>query len=88
MMKILMLLIIASICGSLGASLAGRSKKGCFINILLGYIGAMLGGWLSRKLEIPDILVIYGIPVIWAIIGAAVFVAILGAVSGGNSGKK
>jgi uncharacterized membrane protein YeaQ/YmgE (transglycosylase-associated protein family) len=88
MIRILILLLIAFICGSLGAALAGSSKKGCLIKIVLGYIGAMIGGWLSRKLGVPDMITFHGIPVIWSIIGAALFVAFLELISGGNDQKK
>lgn len=83
-MKFILLLIIAFFCGSIGSQLAGASKKGCLVNIVLGYIGAILGGWLSRKLGMGPILTIYGIPVIWSIIGSAIFVAILSLLSGGS----
>ena len=88
MFRILILLLIAFICGSIGAGLAGKSKKGCLINIALGFIGALLGGWLSRKLQVGDIIVIKGIPVIWSIIGAALFVAFLTLISGDDSGME
>ncbi len=83
-MKFIVLLIIAFFCGSIGAQLAGAKKEGCFINIVLGYVGAIVGGWLSRKLHMSDIIVVYGIPVIWSIIGAAIFVAIISMMTGGS----
>jgi len=88
MIKFLILLLIAFICGSLGASLGGFSKKGCLINIALGFIGAMIGGWLSRQVEVGDLLYIRGIPILWSIIGAALFVALINLISGGSSGKR
>lgn len=87
MIRFLLLLLIAFICGSLGASLAGSSKKGCFVSIVLGFIGAMIGGWLSDKLHTGDLLYIRGIPVFWSIIGSALFVAVINLITGG-SGKK
>jgi uncharacterized membrane protein YeaQ/YmgE (transglycosylase-associated protein family) len=87
MIRFLLLLLIAFICGSLGASLAGSSKKGCFVSIVLGFIGAMIGGWLSDKLDTGDLLYIRGIPVFWSIIGSALFVAVINLITGG-SGKK
>jgi uncharacterized membrane protein YeaQ/YmgE (transglycosylase-associated protein family) len=86
--KILILLIIAFICGSIGSTLAGVTKKGCLVNIALGFIGALIGGWMSRKLQVGDVIVIKEIPVVWSIIGAALFVALLNMISGGDSGKK
>jgi uncharacterized membrane protein YeaQ/YmgE (transglycosylase-associated protein family) len=85
MIKLLILLAIAALCGSLGASIAGSSKKGCLVSIVLGFIGAMIGSWLSRKLGIREILVIRGIPIIWSIIGAALFVAVINLISGKDS---
>ena len=81
----MVLLLIAFICGSVGAGLAGTSRKGCLVNIVLGFIGAVLGGWLSRKMGMGQFLIIADIPVLWAIIGAAIFVALLNLISGGNS---
>jgi uncharacterized membrane protein YeaQ/YmgE (transglycosylase-associated protein family) len=86
--KLLILLLIAFICGSLGARLAGSSKKGCFTSIALGFIGAMIGSWLSRKMEISDLLYVRDIPILWSIVGSALFVAVINLISGGSSGRK
>ena len=88
MIKVLILLIIAFFCGSIGASLAGASKKGCITSIALGFIGAIIGSWISRKMHIPELLAIQGIPIIWSIIGSALFVAVINLISGGNSRNK
>jgi uncharacterized membrane protein YeaQ/YmgE (transglycosylase-associated protein family) len=88
MIKVLILLIIAFFCGSIGASLAGASKKGCITSIALGFIGALIGSWISRKLHIPELLAVQGIPIVWSIIGSALFVAVINLISGGNSRKK
>ena len=87
MIKLLILLAIAALCGSLGASIAGSSKKGCLVSIALGFIGAMIGNWLSREFGIREILVIRGIPIIWSIIGAALFVAVINLITGKDSKK-
>lgn len=87
MIRFLLLLLIAFVCGSLGASLAGSSKKGCFVSIILGFIGAIIGGWISEKLHTGDLLYIRGIPVFWSIIGSALFVAVINLITGGGSKK-
>ncbi|MDQ1351646.1 MAG: hypothetical protein QG657_1951 [Acidobacteriota bacterium] len=87
MIKILILVLIAFACGSIGASLAGSSKKGCLTSIVLGFIGAWIGGWLSGKLQIGDLLYVKGIPVLWSIVGSALFVAVINLISGGNARK-
>jgi len=83
----LILLIVAALCGSIGAGLAGYTNKGCFTSIILGLIGALIGTWLSRTLHIPDFLYLQRIPVFWSIAGSAVFVAVLHLI-GGSRAKK
>ncbi len=86
MIRLLIFLVIAFICGAIGANLAGTSKKGCLATIVVGYFGAWIGGYLSRKFGIPDIIVIRGIPVLWAILGSAILVAVISLIAG--DGKK
>ncbi|UCH92639.1 MAG: GlsB/YeaQ/YmgE family stress response membrane protein [Candidatus Aminicenantes bacterium] len=86
--RLLILLLIAFICGSIGASLAGASKKGCLTSIALGFIGALIGSWLSRHLQMGEILSVQGIPIVWSIIGSALFVAIINLISGERSRDK
>ncbi|MCI0471915.1 MAG: GlsB/YeaQ/YmgE family stress response membrane protein [Candidatus Aminicenantes bacterium] len=87
LIRFLILLFIAFVCGSVGARIAGSGGKGCFTSIILGFIGALIGSWLSGKLGIDDLLYFKNIPVFWSIIGAAVFVAVINLISG-SSGRK
>lgn len=87
MIRLLVLLFIASICGSIGAGLAGSSSKGCFTSIILGFIGALIGSWISKTVGIDDFLYIRNIPVFWSIIGSALFVTVLNMLDG-NKKKK
>ena len=82
------LLLVASVCGSIGASLAGVSYRGCLTNIALGLIGAFIGSWLSRELGIGDIWYPFGIPIIWSIVGSALFVAVIGLLTGSSRRDK
>ncbi len=76
-----LLLLIAGISGSIGRSLTGYSKGGCFISIIVGFIGALLGTWLAHKIGLDKILVLeiggVSFPVLWAIIGAVLFTGVL-----------
>jgi uncharacterized membrane protein YeaQ/YmgE (transglycosylase-associated protein family) len=51
-------------------------------SIALGFIGALLGLWLARALALPEpfALRVGGeiFPVLWSIVGAALFSAVLG----------
>lgn len=81
LLQLLLLLLIAGICGSLGQAIAGYSRGGCLVSIALGFIGALLGLWLARLLGLPELIpVVIGgtsFPIIWSIIGSALFVALI-----------
>ncbi len=79
---LLVLVIIAAIAGSLGQALAGFSRGGCLVSAVVGFIGAYLGMWIAQRFGLPDILVLnidgQPFPVVWAIIGSAIFSLIVG----------
>lgn len=81
MVDFLILLLIAGVCGSLGQTIAGYSHAGCLGSIALGFIGALLGMWISRKMSLPELYTVQvgdtAFPIIWSIIGSAIFVAVL-----------
>ncbi len=83
LLDILLLLLIAAIAGALGQALSGYSLGGCLLSIVVGFIGALLGLWMARQLGMPEPFpVTVGertFPLLWAIIGSALFSAILGA---------
>lgn len=80
-MGFLVLLLIAAICGGLGQALAGYDLGGCLISIIVGFIGAYIGLWIAGKFGLPAFfqITIDGrpFPVVWAILGSAVFTLIV-----------
>ena len=78
----LVLLLIAAICGAIGQSLAGYDLGGCLVSIVVGFIGAYIGLWLAGKFGLPKIFEISiegkPFPVVWAVIGSAIFTLIVG----------
>lgn len=85
---VFILLVVAACCGSIGAALAGYSARGCLTSIILGLVGAFIGTWLSRQLGIGDFLYYHQIPIIWSIVGAAIFVAIVTLFAGKKRRRK
>ena len=88
LIEILLLLLIAAICGSLGQVLVGYSTGGLLASIVVGVIGAYIGIWVAREFNLP---VFYALnmgdssfPIIWSIIGSAIFAAILGLINRGT----
>ncbi len=86
------LLLIAGICGSLGQAIAGYSRGGCLVAIALGFIGALVGRWLAGALGLPEILSVQvdsaSFPIVWSIIGAALFVAVVGMFARGGRSRR
>jgi len=83
--QLLVLLLIAGVCGALGQAIGGYSHGGCLVSIALGFIGALLGSWLAGALHLPELISIpaggMNFPIIWSIIGAALFVALINLIS-------
>ncbi|MCK6527007.1 hypothetical protein L6R50_05400 [Myxococcota bacterium] len=89
-MGVVVLLTIAFLTGSVGARIAGRSRIGCLGSIVLGFIGAVLGRMIADAAELPRFyeVTVGGerFPIVWAVAGSALFVAVLGLL-GGRGGK-
>lgn len=85
---LLLLLLIAAICGGIGQSIAGYSLGGCLVSMVVGFIGALIGKWLAAELGLTLILPIQiegeTFPIIWSIIGSALFAIVIGLITRGR----
>jgi len=85
LLEFLLLLLVAGICGAAGKAISGYARGGFFASIGLGFIGALIGMFLARALRLPEWFSIRlgetSFPIVWSIIGAALFVAVLGLLS-------
>ena len=83
---ILILLVVAGVCGSIGRAIAGYSHGGCLVSIALGFIGAIVGVWIADALHLPNLFPVrigdQSFPIIWSIIGSALFVAVISLLTG------
>jgi len=90
--EFLVLIVIAAICGAIGQSLAGYDLGGCLVSIVVGFIGAYIGMWMAGKFGLPELLVIKiggkSFPIIWSIIGSAVFTLIVALIRRAISGPR
>jgi uncharacterized membrane protein YeaQ/YmgE (transglycosylase-associated protein family) len=77
--------------GLLAGWLAGKITRGrgfgCLTNVLIGLIGAVIGGWIFTTLEIP----LHGWPWVYnlaaATVGAVTLLTIARLFAGGRNGK-
>lgn len=90
--ELIVLLIIAAICGAVGQSLAGYDLGGCLVSIVVGFIGAYIGLWVAGKFGLPEMLAIKiggkNFPIIWAVIGSAIFTLIVALIRRAISGPR
>jgi uncharacterized membrane protein YeaQ/YmgE (transglycosylase-associated protein family) len=70
---------VAVICGTIARWAVGSSKGGLIINIIIGFVGALVGVVVSRSLNAP---VIYDVvvnrrnfPVAYSVVGAVILLA-------------
>jgi uncharacterized membrane protein YeaQ/YmgE (transglycosylase-associated protein family) len=80
-LDVIILLVVAGVCGALGQAIAGYSRGGCLVSIALGFVGALLGLWLARLMHLPELFPVQigdrSFPILWSIIGSALFVAVI-----------
>jgi uncharacterized membrane protein YeaQ/YmgE (transglycosylase-associated protein family) len=85
---LILLIVIAAVCGAVGRALGGGVRGGLIVSTALGFIGALVGPWLAAELKLPEPLVVnvsgHPFPVLWSIIGAALFVALIHLISRRN----
>lgn len=78
---LIILILIAAVCGAVGKAIAGGVRGGLIVSTALGFIGALLGPWIARMLKLPEpfTITIDGrpFPILWSIIGAALFVVVI-----------
>lgn len=88
LVELLLLLLVAAIIGSIGQAIAGFETGGCLASIAVGFIGALVGAWLGRALGMGELFTVEVagtvFPVLWSIIGAALFVALIRLIARGG----
>ncbi|HEX3376449.1 MAG TPA: GlsB/YeaQ/YmgE family stress response membrane protein [Candidatus Acidoferrales bacterium] len=75
-------IIVGLIAGWLAGTVSRGRGFGCLADIILGMVGAILGGWIFLKLGILGGGLLYSIAA--ATVGAVILVAVASLFSGGN----
>jgi uncharacterized membrane protein YeaQ/YmgE (transglycosylase-associated protein family) len=83
---LVVLLVIAGICGAIGRTIGGGTRGGFLIAIVVGFVGAVFGLFIANQMKLPELLRVnidgHSFPILWSIIGAALFVALVHLLSG------
>ena len=78
---LLLLLIIAAICGAIGRAIGGGTRGGFLVSIAVGFLGALVGMFVASELGLPQVLAVSidgrPFPLFWSIIGGALLVALV-----------
>ena len=94
LVELLILLVIAGICGAVAEAIVGFSPGGFVVSILVGLLGAYLGSWLAPQLGLPPVLAVsrilpgttFDFDIVWAILGAILLLLLISLVRG--SGRR
>ncbi len=100
LLELLILLVIAGICGVIAEWIVGFSPGGFIVSIVVGLIGAYLGSWLAGVLGLPPVLSVQQLglssnigllnfDIVWSILGAILLLLIISLVRGtGRRGRR
>ena len=81
LLSLLVLLVIAGICGALAEMVVGFSPGGFVVSIVVGVIGAYIGTLIADALGLPPLLAINiggtTIEIVWAILGSILLLLVI-----------
>lgn len=66
-------IILGLVAGFIGSKLVNHQGEGIMMDIVLGVVGAILGGWLFTKFGAPGVTGLNLYSIVVAVIGAVVF---------------
>ena len=77
----LLLLLLGALCGAVAELIVGFSPGGFLASAVVGFLGAVIGGWIAPRIGLPSVLAVriegYTIEVVWSVLGAIVLLAVL-----------
>lgn len=96
LIELLILLVIAGICGVIAEWVVGFSPGGFVVSIVVGVIGAYLGSYLAQLLRAPSFLPVsrlipsttFDFDILWAIIGSLLLVALIKGLRSSGRGRR
>jgi uncharacterized membrane protein YeaQ/YmgE (transglycosylase-associated protein family) len=75
-MSFLAWIVLGLIAGFIASKLVNKTGEGMFLDILLGVVGAVVGGWLFNAFGMPGVTGVNVYSMVVAVIGAVVFLLV------------
>ncbi len=75
-MSFLAWIVLGLIAGFIASKLVNKTGEGMFLDILLGVVGAVVGGWLFQAFGMPGVTGLNVYSMVVAVIGAVVFLVV------------
>jgi len=79
-MSILAWIVLGLIAGFIGSKIVNKSGEGVILDILLGIIGAVLGGWLFNRFGASGVTGLNLYSLLVAVVGSVLFLVIYHAI--------
>jgi uncharacterized membrane protein YeaQ/YmgE (transglycosylase-associated protein family) len=79
-MSIVAWIVLGLIAGFIGSKLVNRTGEGFFLDIALGIVGAIVGGWLFSLFGMHGVTGLNFYSLIVAVVGAVVFLVVYHAI--------
>jgi uncharacterized membrane protein YeaQ/YmgE (transglycosylase-associated protein family) len=79
-MSILAWIILGLLAGFIGSKIVNKSGEGIVVDILLGIVGAVVGGWLFNRFGAAGVTGLNLYSLLVAVIGSVVFLVIYHAI--------
>jgi uncharacterized membrane protein YeaQ/YmgE (transglycosylase-associated protein family) len=74
-------IVLGLIAGFIASKLVNKTGEGMLMDIVLGIVGAVVGGWLFRTFGMPGVTGLNLYSIVVAVAGAAVFLVVYHALS-------
>jgi uncharacterized membrane protein YeaQ/YmgE (transglycosylase-associated protein family) len=75
-MSILAWIVLGLIAGFIASKLVNKTGEGMLMDIVLGVVGAVVGGWLFHTFGMPGVTGLNLYSLLVAVVGAAVFLIV------------
>jgi uncharacterized membrane protein YeaQ/YmgE (transglycosylase-associated protein family) len=84
-MSILAWIVLGLIAGFLGSKIVNKTGEGVFLDIVLGIVGAVVGGWVFSMVGGHGVTGVNVYSLLVAVIGAVIVLVLYHAVRGGRA---